>query len=221
VLVTGYFRESADFGGTTLTSAGEYDVFVAKYDAAGNVLWAKSAGGESEVTAGSGVATDGLGNVFLTGAFGGSATFGDSTLTSAGDREVFVAKYHAFGNVLWAKSAGGVELDVGLGIATDVSGNVFLTGAIGDSATFGGTTLTSAGDRDVFVAKYDAFGNVLWAESAGGISIDDGYGVATDGSSNVLVTGYFEDSADFGGTTLTSAGYRAIFVIKMGPNGFE
>jgi len=220
VFLTGTFKDSADFGDTTLTSAGRYDVFVAKYEAAGNVLWARSAGGAGPKE-GWGAATDGSGNVLVTGLFYTSASFGSTTLTSVGDGDVFVAKYDTAGNVLWARSGGSASFDYGSGVATDGSGNVFVTGTAWDGAIFGGTTLTSAGSTDIFVAKYDAAGNVLWARSAGGAASDSGWGAATDGSGNVLVTGDFRDSASFGGTTLTSAGGTDIFVVKIGPNGFE
>ena len=97
-------------------------------------------------------------------------------------------------NWAWAKSAGGTDYDYGTGISTDASGNVLITGYFDSpTITFGTTTLTNAGTgiADIFVVKYDASGNVLWAKSAGGTDGDHGYGISTDANGNVLVTGYF------------------------------
>ena len=81
----------------------------------------------------------------------------------------------------WIKSAGGTSYngDQAHGIALDANGNSYVTGYFVGSATFGSTTLTSAGSsKDVFVAKYDASGNAQWAKSAGGTSTDVGYSIA-------------------------------------------
>jgi hypothetical protein len=95
-------------------------------------------------------------------------------------------------NWLWAKSAGGASYDYGQSIATDVNGNVYVTGYFySPSLTFGTTTLTNMGLYDIFVVKYDANGNVLWAKSTGGTHLDEGYGISTDANGNVFVTGYF------------------------------
>ncbi len=90
--VVGDFSGTITFGtSTSLTSAGSGDVFVAKYDSAGNLAWAKSAGGTGNDVPG-GIAVDGSGNSYVTGFFSGTATFGSITLTSAGTGDVFVAK---------------------------------------------------------------------------------------------------------------------------------
>ena len=128
--------------------------------------WAKSAGGASGSTNGQSISTDASGNVFVTGDFNvASITFGTTTLTRAGGADIFVVKYDASGNVLWAKSAGGTSSDYADGISTDASGNVLVTGSFASaSITFGTTTLTNTLSNfpDIFVVKYDASGNVLW-----------------------------------------------------------
>lgn len=91
----------------------------------------------------------------------------------------------------WAKSAGGTNNDEGNSIATDDDGNVFVTGRFqSPSITFGSTTLIKVGAYDFYIAKYDANGNVLWAQSAGGTNDDAGQSIATDVNGNVIVTGY-------------------------------
>jgi hypothetical protein len=232
--VTGVFLGTAIFGPgetneTSLTSAGDDDVFVAMYDSTGALVWAKREGGTKDAF-GAGIAVDGLGNSYVTGGLDGAATFGpgevnETSLTSAGDDDVFVAMYDSSGALVWAKHAGGSAHDLPAGIAVDGSGNSYVTGEFLGTATFGPgetneTSLTSAGDEDIFVAKYDTSGALLWVKREGGTQHDFGAGIAVDGSRNSYVTGQFEGSATFGpsgtsGTTLTSAGDTDIFVARF------
>ncbi len=228
VVVTGVFSSpSITFGTSTLTNTGggNADIFVVKYDGSGNVLWAKAIGGTG-YDEGSAIHTDTVGNVIVTGRFDSpSITFGTTTLTnaSAGFSDLFVVKYSPSGNVLWAASAGGPTMDLGIAVSTDGDGNVLVTGRFNSSSiTFGTTSLFNAGGNtyDNFVVKYDTSGNVVWATSAGGTSYDDGSGVSTDTSGNVFVTGTFwSPSITFGSTTLTNAGGSDIFVVKYAPSG--
>ncbi|MCB0567342.1 MAG: SBBP repeat-containing protein, partial [Phaeodactylibacter sp.] len=218
VYATGIFDGTATFGSTTLTSVGSRDVFVVKYDAAGTVLWARQGGGNG-FDPGLGIATDAAGNVYATGSFDDTATFGSTTITSAGSRDVFVVKYHADGTLLWIRRGGGAESDRGYAITTDVAGNVYVTGSIEGTATFGSITLTSAGNEDVFVVKYHADGTVLWAQKGGGAERDRGAGITTDVAGNVYATGSIEGTATFGNTTLTSAGSNDVFVVKYDAEG--
>jgi hypothetical protein len=171
--VAGTFVSSTiTFGTYTLTNAGICDMFVAKYDANGNVLWAKSEGGTAADEALS-VAVDASGNIYMAGYFESpTITFGSYTLinTTTGSNlgDISLTKYDANGNVLWAKSAGGTQGDIAYSIAVDASGNTYMTGYFySPILTIGSYTLTNAGIDDAFLAKYDANGNVLWAESAG------------------------------------------------------
>ncbi|HLG33523.1 MAG TPA: SBBP repeat-containing protein [Bacteroidia bacterium] len=229
VYVTGFFESaSITFGSTTLFNAGPSgtpDVFLAKYDSSGNIIWAKSAGGNYYDKSFS-VALDGSGNIFVTGYFYSAAiTFGTITLTSPGTgySDMFVVKYNSAGNVLWAKSAGGIDSEVSFCASADSNGNVFVTGYfISPSVVFGTITLNNTGYpySDIFIAKYDSAGNVLWAKSAGGVFPDAGYGVAADGNGNVFLTGNFTSaSVTFGTTTLTATGGSNFFITKYNSAG--
>ena len=150
-ILTGPFFGTVDFGGGPLTSIGDSDMFVAKFDAGGIHLWSKQFGGDSEL-GGSGAA-DGAGNVVLTGVLNGTADFGGGPLTSAGN-DVFVAQLDAGGNHVWSQIFGDAANQSGSSIATDGADNILITGLLNGTADFGGDPLTSAGNGDVFVAKF-------------------------------------------------------------------
>jgi len=212
-IVTGYFDGIATFGNTTLTSAGNFDVFTAKMNADGTWAWATMAGGTGN-DYGWGVSALPDGSSIVTGFFGGTATFGSTTLTSAGIDDVFTAKMNADGTWAWATQAGGTGYDQGLGISALPDGSSIVTGFFDGTATFGSTTLTSAGSYDVFTARMNADGTWAWATTAGGTGYDNGVGVSAlpDGSS--IVTGFFDGTATFGSTTLTSAGSYDVFTAR-------
>ncbi len=190
----------------------------------GNYTFAAKAGGSNALYPDQGMAisVDASGNSYVTGYFYVSATFGSTTLTSAGVHDIFVAKYNSSGIVQWAKSAGGTNTDYGYGISTDNAGNCYVTGFFfsASSASFSGTTLAGAGGSDIFIAKYDPSGNVLWVKSGGGSSQDEGRAIKTDGAGNSYVTGDFGSAtAVFGSTTITNTGGGDVFVAKYDPSG--
>ncbi|MFO7659562.1 MAG: SBBP repeat-containing protein [Candidatus Cloacimonadaceae bacterium] len=216
--VTGYFSNTIDFGTTTLTCAGTFDIYVAKLDPDGNWLWAKQAGGVGE-DEGYGIAVDNDGNVYITGYFEYTAMFGIFPLTSPGYHNIYVAKLTTDGTWLWANWAGGTGYNYGYGITTDDSGNCYITGQMDGTASFGTTNLVSAGSYDVYIAKLNTNGVWQWAKRAGGTSYDASRSIVFDGSSGIYVTGSFEETADFGTDILTSAGSVDIFVCRLNTNG--
>ena len=121
---------------------------------------------------------------------------------------------------LWSKRFGDTSLDLGQSVTIDGSGNVFVTGAFGGTANFGGGDFTSAGAKDIFLAKYDASGTHLWSQRFGDTSDDFGLGITVDGSGNIFLVGSFRRTVDFGGGGLTSASDVAdIFLAKYDTNG--
>ena len=233
VHTTGYFSDTADFdpgaGTVNVTSAGNFDAFVSKLNAAGDLVWAKTFGG-ADVDQPSSMTLDGSGNVYTTGRFSATADFdpgaGTSNLTAT-SADVFVSKLNTAGELVWAKAFGGSLSDSANSIAVDGSGNVYTTGYFYNSADFdpsaGTTSLTSAGGFDVFVSKLSASGALVWAKAFGGAGTEVGYSIALDGSGNLHTTGYFYNSADFdpgaGTTNMTSAGSSDVFISKLNATG--
>jgi len=236
IYVTGTFTGKIVFDNhQTLTSAGGQDIFLAKYNIGGQLLWVRSAGGMDNDIANA-VATDAQGNVFIGGSFKDVALFDTVTLTSAGRKDAFFAKYGSDGALKWAKRAGGIyddQIGSGIGsggIATDPLGNILMTGMFSDyggspaifgTALFDTTVLTSHGNADVFVAKYNTEGNVIWAHNGGGRSSDLGFSIASDTMGNVIVVGGYDTITDvyFDTFKLNGLGYSDVFVARYNPDG--
>ena len=224
VYVTGDFvGPTITFGTYSLTNSGAADVFLTKYDPNGNVLWARSAGNIGQ-DFGRAVSTDASGNVFLAGYFNSSfITFGTYTVTNsgaAGTNDIFLTKFDANGNVLWAKDIGDIGDERGSGLCHDASGNVILTGFYKSPVlTLGTYTLGNTGGQDLLLAKYDTNGNILWVSSCSGSNDDEGRSVSESGG-NIFVTGSFNSpSVSFGTYTLTNSGSYDVFVTKYDSNG--
>jgi fibronectin type III domain protein/beta-propeller repeat-containing protein len=220
VVLTGRFNGAVDFGGGALAGSG-VDIFVAKFSSAGTHLWSERFGGTGSTDSGNGVAVDGSGNVVLTGNFGGTTDFGSGALTSVGGDDIFVAKFSSAGTPVWSKRFGDpfsmAGFDVGRAVAVDGSGNVVVTGVFLGAVNFGGGALTGAGSTDVFVAKFSSAGTHLWSKRFGGTTIDEGLSVAVNGGSNVVVTGRFLSSINFGDGPLTAVGASDVFVTSFWP----
>lgn len=181
--------------------------------------WTNHAGGLT-IDEGMDVAVDAAGNTYTTGYFTTSAAFGSLSVGSAGIDDVFLCKQGINGQYIWAVSAGGSNSDRALSVKVDAAGNAYITGYFFGTANFGSQTITSAGQQDVFVAKYDPSGNCLWAVRAGGAGSDIGNGVAVDGSGNVVITGEFAGTSTFGSTSLTSMnGSVDVFTAKLNSSG--
>jgi TolB-like protein len=218
IFLAGRFYGTIDFGGGTLNSGGNDDIFVAKFDSDGTHLWSKRFGDASAQYA-TDVAVDGSGNVTITGYLDGSADFGGGVLTSAGSVDIFVAQFDADGTHQWSKLFGDSEYQQGNRIACDASGNVIIAGHFEGSVNFGGGTLTEAGQKDAFVAKFGSDGSHMWSKRFGDTFEQSGNGVAVDASGDVVVVGNFGGTVDCGGGELASAGSFDIFIARFSPSG--
>jgi chitodextrinase len=220
-VMAGYFSGTADFGGGNLTSAGGFDIVIAKYSAAGNHIWSKRFGGTGDETVNR-IALDSNGNVLVVGYFTGTADFGGGSVSGTGGRDMFIAKYSATGAYVWAKTFGGSTGtdDVAYGVATDASGNVIVTGYFSGQIDFGTGPLWSAfGGLDTFLVKFTSAGVASWAENFTNTGDDQGRSVAVDSAGNIVLTGYYMGSIDFGGGSLVSLGGSDVFVAKFSPAG--
>ncbi|AFK04292.1 hypothetical protein Emtol_3159 [Emticicia oligotrophica DSM 17448] len=214
VYVTGYFSRKANFGSISKTSAGYEDMFVAKYNSEGVVQWVQTAGG-NDTDFGYDIAVDASGNVYVTGLFWYTASFGGFSKISSGLGDAFVVKYNSEGVVQWVQTAGGIAGDVSNSVAVDISGNVYITGTYGGTANFNERSITPVGTNDIFVAKYNSSGVIQWVVSAGGAFDDYANAIAVDALGKVYITGGFSGTAYFGSNAETTYGNTDIFVAKF------
>jgi hypothetical protein len=119
----------------------------------------------------------------------------------------------------WARRAGSggayPEDEEGHGIAVDAAGNCYVTGFFRGTASFGSSNLVSSGGKEIFVAKYDSAGTMVWAKKAGLVFDDSGNGIALDSNGNAYVAGTFYDSATFDSTNILGNGVEEIFLAKL------
>lgn len=236
VYVCGAFDGTVDFdpdslGTSLITEEGNGDVYLAKYSNSGEHIWSHNIGSWGH-DLGSDMVVDDQGNIYLTGYFRVDVDFDlgpDTAIISAiGTRDVFVAKYTTHGDYEWAFNialGGNVERYPGIGL--DPQGNVLVTGDFGGTQDFdpgpGVTNITSNGNQDIFIAKYDNSGNFIWANALGGSQFDGGRDIVADSQGDVYVTGTFLDSADMDGgpgvATVVSNGSWDSFIAKYSASG--
>jgi hypothetical protein len=233
IAVTGFFSETADFDPGErvfkLTSVGSTDIFISKFDSAGNFIWAKGAGSPG-IDGGGGISFDSNGNIYVSGDFSETVGFdlGGSVfnLTSAGSTDIFISKLNSAGNFIWAKGAGGTDSEGSAPNVLDGSGNIYLTGVFlstdfdpGDCAA----NLPSKGNYDSFVLKLNSSGNCIWAKSFGSTGWDEAYSISVDGNGDVITTGTFPGTVDFdpgvGVVNLIPAGGSDVFILKLDSSG--
>ena len=221
VYMAGYFEGTANFGSTMLTSAGNSDGFVAKWNiASARFVWVLPAGGtgQDQVMA---LATDGP-NVYVTGYFAdAAASFGPFILNNVRDHDGFVAKVAdsgATGSFVWVQALGGPGREEAAAIA--VRGpTLYVAGSFDDNVLFGSTALATAGSADVFVtalADQGTGGAVTWARRAGGSDYDYAAAVAVNGTSVYVGGAFLSPTLTVGSTVLTNTNNNVdTFVAKL------
>jgi hypothetical protein len=192
--------------------------------------WAKGIQGNN-IKSSNDIKIDATGNVFIVGSFKGIADFDTDTtisnLTSAGNDDIFIAKYTNNGNLIWCKRMGGTNQDVAVKMAIDTAGNIYITGYFNGTVDFnpnsGVNSLTAAGGRNTFVCKLDANGNHIWAKKFGN-AYNQGYSIDCDANGNTYITGEFLETVDFDPSAatfnLTSQSFASdIFIVKLDHQG--
>ncbi|MFO0979248.1 MAG: hypothetical protein U0996_22760 [Planctomycetaceae bacterium] len=202
-----YSADPATFGSITLPAVTNREIFVAKQNAAGQFLWAVTAGnatGDNDWS--NNISLDINGDVVITGSFDGTAKFGSTTLTSLGGTDGFVAKLNgSTGQFLWARSIGGSLNDSGNGIAVDGDRNVVVSGVL-DQATGSGNSDFWNG-QTVYVSKFAADGSSVWTQSASGTMSGSLQSLAIDSSGMIYAAGRFQGTLELPTGTLVSTAY--------------
>lgn len=230
VAVVGSFNSAVFAAGNTNlqnNDPGDEDLYMVTLDVFGGFQWAMSAGGTYDDVAQS-VAIDASGHIVVGGYFACAALdLGGQTLTNANDNynDLFLAKYDAAGDLIWAKRAGGTRHERIWGVGIHGNGDIVTTGSFIDaSLDLDGTVLTNTTTDqswyDLFVARFDGDGTLIWARSGGGVYDEFVSDLSVDGDGNTVIVGEFDSPAPvFGGTTLTHVDDYDAFAVKYGPDG--
>jgi hypothetical protein len=231
----GYFKGAMDIptinGVVTLTSAGSYDILLAKLDTLGQVLWAKRFGAGASDQA-KDITTDKDGNILVTGSFSSASDLDDDPLTfellGKGGPDPFVLKLDSTGKYLWSTSMGDDFNDQGRGICTDTNGNIYSSGTVFGDVDFdpgpGVFEIKGIGQYDFYIQKLDPQGKFLWAKTIGN-TVNDYFGdISVDQSGNVYTTGKFIGHGYFDGARgktfrIRAKNYWDNFILKLDTDG--
>jgi hypothetical protein len=227
VVAIGAFNSTtANFGGTALTSAGSFDVAVAKYNGTtGAHVWSKAYGSPGD-DQGLDVVVDVDKFSYVVGYFSQTATFGSVQLMSAGGLDMFVARLGATtGGVTFANRYGGAGADQATGVAVDNQRRPYITGHFRRTVNFGGGNVVSPGNdkADAFALALTNTGTFRWVKAFGGTDHDQGTSItANPATGDTAVGGLLRGSASnfaADGSTVTVAGGTDAFVMRLGPTG--
>lgn len=222
-----FFGPSMTLGSITLNDYGQGDMFLAKYDKDGNVLWAKNAGG-NDWDAAWAITIDDWGYVYVGGfTYSDSFAFGSNMLVNNSTPcELFLLKYDQSGNEIWGKNAFSTGFSVITGLAGNKHEGIYITGYFSNSLSIDGHSLQSKGGADIFVMKCDPLGNIAWAKGAGGNTWEQTTSIQRDKFGDVLICGFYDsDYLVLGQDTLynpppnTYSRFNNVFVAKMDSMG--
>ncbi|MBG9376019.1 SBBP repeat-containing protein [Panacibacter sp. DH6] len=235
VYITGSFESTADFdpgtGISNLVAAGGKNIFLAKYTASGNYLWASNIG-SGAWGEGNSLSVSNAGILTVAGYFNGTADFdpsaGIAAFNAGGFSDPFFARYTADGTYMWAKTITGSGESSGQHLYVDSAGAIYFTGNFYGTADFntgaGVFELTGTNAKDAFYAKYTASGEFVWATRVGGNGDESGTAIIADKAGNVYATGYYINEIDFdpgAGIFNMSSGIGAYngYLLKLNKDG--
>jgi hypothetical protein len=207
IYAAGSFCDSVSFDTINLISNGLSDIYVLKMDTMGNIVWVKKEGGSWD-DYGRGIDVDASNNVFLSGLFSDTVSFGPFQLIAQGAADIFICKYSSNGTEQWVKQIGGpfaTGAQCGA-IAIDQNGSPYLIGRIRND--FSIDTNNFIGDRGFMLFKFDDNGNFQWLRQAYSSRDCAWVNITIDNFNDIYLSGVFQDSAFFDHDTLIGTGYN-------------
>jgi hypothetical protein len=213
IVVAGSFEGVLELGGARLISQDESDIFVAKLNSAGKLVWAERVGGAG-TQHGLAVATDLDGNIVVTGSTRAPVAQGGQAPSS----QIFVAKLDASGQQVFAMSFGHMHTGIGLGAAISERGEITVVGRFSGIARFDDFAIKSSPDApngDAIVLRLAPNGRVLWGHALGGLGEQYAGAVAAAPDGGVVLSGLFSGTLELDGKQHTSTGTPSAFVVAM------
>ncbi|MCX7944855.1 MAG: hypothetical protein N2746_10155 [Deltaproteobacteria bacterium] len=222
IIMAGEFSGYINLNGKALISNGQSDIFVIKFASNGTILNARSFGSTGYDSV-KGLTVNQNGDIIITGYFENEINFGGGVLSSLGGRDIFLTKLNSNLDLIWAKAYGSMGLDEGNTLAIDKELNIILAGKFQNSMVMDGSTLVSKGEDDIFLAKFNNNGRLLWTKAFGAPAATNGIdmvsSLVTDKDNNIYMTGAFTDMENFGGSDLISKGHYDIFLASFNESG--
>ena len=199
ILVFGKFKNDIDFDDITLTSAGSTDMYIAKFNTEGDVVFAFNEGGSAYEDANS--ITSGPNNeFFISGVFYGETVINGESITTENTTGIFLAKYNDTGEFQWLEVIDGNNLLAEVFLTCSASGDIYIAGSFQDQVVFGTQTLTTGEfDADVYIAKYSNDGEAQWAGQGDSEGSDLVTALSCDIGGNVYLAGQYLSSINFNG----------------------
>ncbi|MDP4266781.1 MAG: SBBP repeat-containing protein [Bacteroidota bacterium] len=220
--VTGNFSGSINCNNEVIKNKGKSDIFVTKIDKDGIQKWVRNFGYPGK-NSGESISGDLSGNIFITGIVDSTIYSGNFTISSIKshnlERDIYISKYNSNGQLLWYKICGGQEDNRGLGISNDSTGNCYVTGYFSGMAKFDTTEIYAVNGWDIFLAKFNTVGKLIWIVSEGGERHDYSSSVCNDKYGNCYITGGFMKSIEFGKKKKKGNKGWNCFVAKYDTNG--
>jgi hypothetical protein len=210
-------------GGHVAPTGTDINAMVVKYDPDGTQKFLKIFGvGDNKVQIVDAIAVDLQKNTIVAGEFDTSIDLGGGPLLATGGRTIFLAKLGQLGEHIWSKRFTTATTSAFFLTSLEVraDGHSVLYGMVDGSIDFGsGIVLTSAGLRDVFLAEFDANGNIVWADNYGDATEQVAGMLGLNESGQIAITGYHYGVVNFGGAALTATGPPDAFVAVLAPDG--
>jgi len=173
--------------------------------------WSHSFGDNNpEVLVALDVATDN--RIYVCGDFQGYLNLGGGNLVSQGEYDIFLAAFSPDGTHLWSRSFGDSGNDKVRDLIVDGDSNIIIVGDFFYSIDLGGGLLTSAGDKDAFVAKYSSDGNHLWSTHYGDMNYQSAQCVTVGSENHISIAGQFAGEIDLGGGPLYSMDAQDLYL---------
>ena len=221
-------------------ASGGNNTYAVRMDPSGNYVWGRILTGGNNFA--SAACVNNVTNVLhITGSFQGTVDFNPGAafnpLTAVGNTDAFLVSIAYNGNLSWYRHSGiGESNDKQTSpksIATDINGNVFLTGTMNNASQGPGgnidfdpgagiANLTVSDNEDAFIQKFDASGIFQWVKGLNAPGSELTEGIACDASGNAYITGSFSGTVDFdsnAGVANKTATFYDLFVLKLNPNG--
>lgn len=210
----GFFQDTLD----GLSAQGSEDGYLAKYNEQGQRIWLKQLNCNSSDRVNY-ITTINDNEIYIVGEFRGIFYYNNDSLVSQDKLDILILKIDSSGNIIWAKQGAGLGFQSANAITALSNGNIAVTGYYEDTLKIENQWVYRKGLRDVFVANFDASGNLLWLRSFGGPAVEEGKGIISDNAHNLYVTGAFRDFLFVFNDTIIGNGANDVYLAKYSSTG--